>query len=453
MNTTATEIRVIAKEACIYGFPMVDNMRVQYTYFTDKTNPDYKAPYNTLFNIPRVFTPEDKAIQTPNSDTPYSWIGLDLRAEPIVFTVPPIPRERYWSLQLIDLYTHNFDIPGSRATGNAGGSLLIAGPNWQGEQPPSIAKVIRCETEIASAQFRTQLFNPADLDNVKTIQSKYVVKPLSAFLGQPSPKSVASINFPKPLTPVTQKTSLEFYTLLNFYLQFCPTHPSEQDLMDRFAKIGVGAGQTFAAGKLSPETKELIEAGMADAWDEFKGLLGRINKGEVTSGDAFGTREYLKNNYLYRMGAAVTGIYGLSKEEAIYLPYFIDGDGQKLNGVNHYTLCFKKDQLPPTDSFWSLTMYEQPSSLLVKNPIDRYLLNSTMLSQFKFDDNGGLTFYVQNESPGKKKEANWLPSSKGPFWVVLRLYVPKPEALDGRWIAPPLKRSIHSTATTPAEHG
>jgi hypothetical protein len=181
--------------------------------------------------------------------------------------------------------------------------------------------------------------------------------------------------------------------------------------------------------------------------------LGRINKGEVTSGDAFGTREYLKNNYLYRMGAAVTGIYGLSKEEAIYLPYFIDGDGQKLNGVNHYTLCFKKDQLPPTDSFWSLTMYEQPSSLLVKNPIDRYLLNSTMLSQFKFDDNGGLTFYVQNESPGKKKEANWLPSSKGPFWVVLRLYVPKPEALDGRWIAPPLKRSIHSTATTPAEHG
>ena len=273
MNTTATEIRVIAKEACIYGFPMVDNMRVQYTYFTDKTNPDYKAPYNTLFNIPRVFTPEDKAIQTPNSDTPYSWIGLDLRAEQIVFTVPPIPRERYWSLQLIDLYTHNFDIPGSRATGNAGGSLLIAGPNWQGEQPPSIAKVIRCETEIASAQFRTQLFNPADLDNVKTIQSKYVVKPLSAFLGQPSPKSVASINFPKPLTPVTQKTSLEFYTLLNFYLQFCPTHPSEQDLMDRFAKIGVGAGQTFAAGKLSPETKELIEAGMADAWDEFKGLL------------------------------------------------------------------------------------------------------------------------------------------------------------------------------------
>jgi hypothetical protein len=169
-------------------------------------------------------------------------------------------------------------------------------------------------------------------------------------------------------------------------------------------------------------------------------LLGRINKGEVTSGDAFGTREYLKNNYLYRLGAAVTGIYGLSKEEAIYLPYFVDGDGQKLDGVNRYTLRFKKGQLPPANSFWSLTLYDQPASLLVANPINRYLLNSTMLSQFKMDDDGGLTLYVQNESPGKDKEANWLPSPKGPFWVVLRLYVPKPEALEGKWIAPPIKR-------------
>jgi hypothetical protein len=439
MDMTAAEARAIAKEAYIYGFPMVDNLRVQYAYFTDKKDPDYKAPYNTLFNIPRVFTPDDKAIQTPNSDTPYSWIGLDLRAEPIVFTVPPIAPERYWSLQLIDLYTHNFDIPGSRATGNDGGSFLIAGPKWHGEKPQGITKVIRCETEIASAQFRTQLFNPADLDNVKKIQTQYVVKPLSAFLGQPAPKAAPSIDFPKPLTPVTQKTSFEFYTLLNFYLKFCPTHPSEKALMDRFAKIGVGAGQTFDASKLSPETKQAIEAGMADAWAEFKDLLGRINKGEVTSGDVFGTREYLKNNYLFRMAAAVLGIYGLSKEEATYLPYFVDGDGQKLDGVNHYTLRFKKGQLPPANSFWSLTLYDQPASLLVANPINRYLLNSTMLSQFKMDDDGGLTLYVQNESPGKDKEANWLPSPKGPFWVVLRLYVPKPEAFNGQWKQPKLK--------------
>ena len=437
---TPVEARAIAKEAYIYGFPMVDNMRVQYTYFTDKKDPDYKAPYNTLFNIPRVFTPDDKTIQTPNSDTPYSWIGIDLRAEPIVFTVPPIDKERYWSLQLIDLYTHNFDIPGSRTTGNDGGSFLIAGPKWHEEKPQGITKVIRCETEIASAQFRTQLFNPADLDNVKKIQSQYIVKPLSAFLGQQAPKAAPSIDFPKPLTPVTQKTSLEFFTLLNFYLQFCPTHPSEQALMDRFAKIGVGAGQTFDASKLSPEMKKAIEAGMADAWAEFEDLVGRINKGEVTSGDAFGTREYLKNNYLYRLAAAVIGIYGLSKEEAIYPTYFVDGDGQKLDGANRYTLRFAKGQLPPVTSFWSLTMYDQPASLLVANPINRYLLNSTMLSQFKMDDDGSLTLYVQNESPGKDKETNWLPSPKGPFWVVLRLYWPNAEVLEGKWIAPPIKR-------------
>ena len=134
-GVASSDIREIAKEAYIYGFPMVDNYRVQYSYFVDPNNPDYKAPYNQLFNIPRVFTPEDKAIQTPNSDTPYSWIGLDLRAEPIVFTVPPIEKERYWSLQLIDLYTHNFDYLGSRTTGNNGGSYMIAGPQWQGETP------------------------------------------------------------------------------------------------------------------------------------------------------------------------------------------------------------------------------------------------------------------------------------------------------------------------------
>jgi hypothetical protein len=438
---TPAEARAIAKDAYIYGFPLVDNMRVQYTYFTDKKDPDYKAPYNTLFNIPRVFTPDDKAIQTANSDTPYSWIGLDLRAEPIVFTVPAIARERYWSLQLIDLYTHNFDYLGSRTTGNDGGSFLIAGPKWRGEKPKGITKVIRCETEIASAQFRTQLFNPADLDNVKQIQAQYIVKPLSAFLGQPASKAAPWIDFPQPLTPATQRTSLEFFTLLNFYLQFCPTHPSEEVLMDRFAKIGVGAGRPFDASKLSPETKQAIEGGIADAWAEFQDWVGRVNKGEVSSGDVFGTREYLKNNYLYRMGAAVLGIYGNTKEEAIYPVYYVDGDKQKLDGSNRYTLRFAKGQLPPVHSFWSLTMYDQPESLLVHNPINRYLLNSTMLSEFKIDDDGGLTLYIQHESPGKDKEANWLPAPTGPFSVIMRLYWPKAEALDGTWTAPPLQKT------------
>jgi hypothetical protein len=437
-DVTPAEARAIAKEAYIYGFPMVDNMRVQYSYFTDMGSLEYKAPYNTLFNIPRVFTPDDKAIQTPNSDTPYSWIGLDLRAEPIVFTVPPIPEGRYWSFQLYDLYTHSVDYLGSRATGNDGGNFMFAGPSWQGGTPKGITKVIRCETAIASGQFRTQLFNPADLDNVKAIQKQYIVKPLSAFLGQPVPAAAPAIMFPKPLTPDAQKTSLEFFNLLNFYMQFCPTHASEKELMARFAKIGVGAGHNFDASKLSPEMKQAIEAGMADAWEEADLQKQRVIRGEIASGDVFGTRDYLKNNYNYRMLAAALGIYGNTKEEAMYPAYYADGAGQKLDGANRYTLRFGPGQLPPVNSFWSLTMYEMPASLLVANPLNRYLLNSTMLSQFKKDADGGLTFLIQNESPGDDKEANWLPAPKGPFSLMMRLYWPKAEALEGKWTAPPL---------------
>jgi hypothetical protein len=161
----------------------------------------------------------------------------------------------------------------------------------------------------------------------------------------------------------------------------------------------------------------------------------------VTSGDVFGTREYLKNNYLYRMTAAVLGIYGNSKQEAMYPAYYVDEAKQKLDGANRYSLRFAPGQLPPVNAFWSLTMYEQPASLLVANPINRYLVNSPMLPQFVKDADGGLTLYVQNESPGKDKEANWLPAPKGPFSTIMRLYWPKPEALDGNWKQPPMTKT------------
>jgi hypothetical protein len=419
---------------------MVDSYRIQYAYFVNRENPEFKAPWNQIRNIPRVFTPEDKAVQTPNSDTPYSMAGLDLRAEPIVLTVPSIEKERYFSVQLIDLYTHNFDYLGSRATGNGGGSFLIAGPGWKGETPKGVTKVIRSETEIVLAAYRTQLFNPSDLDNVKKVQDGYKVQPLSAFLGQSAPKAAPVIDFIKPLTPEQQKTSLEVFNIVNFVLQFCPTHPSEKELMARFAKIGVGAGKTFNASKLSPEVKAAMEQGIADAWAAFAEFKKQADAGTVTAGDVFGTREYLKNNYLYRMTAAVLGIYGNSKQEAMYPMYSVDADGQKLDGANRYTLRFAPGQLPPVNAFWSLTMYELPASLLVANPLNRYLLNSPMLPQFKRDADGGLTLYIQNESPGADKEPNWLPAPKGPFIMFMRLYWPKAEAMNGTWKQPPLQR-------------
>jgi hypothetical protein len=440
-SVTPAEARAIARDAYIYAFPMVDSYRVEYDYFVNRESPEFKAPWNQIRNIPRVFTPADTAVQTPNSDTPYSFVGMDLRSEPIVLTVPPMEKNRYFSIQLVDSYTFNFDYIGSRTTGNDGGSFLIAGPNWKGAIPKGVKKVFHSETTLGIALYRTQLFNPGDIDNVKKIQDGYKVQSLSAFLGQPAAKAAPAINFVKPLTPAEERTSPEVFNILNFVLQFCPTQPSEKELMARFAKIGIGAGKTFDAGKLSPEMKKAIEDGIADAWANFADFKKqKIETGKVTSGDVFGTRAYLKNNYLYRMAAAVLGIYGNSKQEAMYSVYLVDSDGHNLEGANRYTLRFAPGQLPPVNAFWSLTMYELPASLLVANPINRYLLNSAMLPQFKRDADGGITFYIQNESPGADKEANWLPAPKGPFVVFMRLYWPKPAELDDKWKHPPMQQ-------------
>jgi hypothetical protein len=439
VGVSPAEARAIAKEAYVYGFPLVDNYRIQHSYFVDKANAEFKAPFNQIHNVPRVYTPADTAIQTPNSDTPYSFVGMDLRADPMVLTVPVIEKERYFSIQLIDAYTFNFDYIGSRTTGNDGGSYMIAGPNWKGETPKGVMKVFRAETEFAFAVYRTQLFKPDDLDNVKKVQAGYKAQTLSAFLGIAAPPAAQVIDFIKPLTPAAEKTSPEFFNILNFVLRFCPTDASETELMARFAKIGVGAGKTVDVSK--PEMRAAIEQGMGEAWVAFAELEKEFAAGKVTSGDVFGTRAFLKNNYLYRMAAAVLGIYGNSKQEAMYPLYAEDESKQKLTGANRYTVRFAPDQLPPVNAFWSLTMYELPASLLVANPINRYLINSPMLPQLKRDADGGLTLLIQNESPGKDKEANWLPAPKGPFMMAMRLYWPKEQAVQGKWAAPPLQRA------------
>jgi hypothetical protein len=276
---------------------------------------------------------------------------------------------------------------------------------------------------------------------VKKVQAGYKVQPLSQFLGKPAPPAAPTIDFIKPLTPEQQRTSLQFFNILNFVLQFCPTDPSEQDLMARFAKLNIGARKSFDADKLSPEMKKAVEDGVADAWQVFAEAKKQGDEGKLTAGDVFGTREYLKNNYTYRMLAAVLGIYGNSKQEAMYPAYTLDANGQKLDGANRYTLRFAAGQLPPVDAFWSLTMYEMPSSLLVANPLNRYLINLPMLPDLKRDTDGGLTLYIQHDSPGKDKESNWLPAPNGPFAMFLRLYWPKPEALDGSWKQPSLRRA------------
>jgi hypothetical protein len=369
-------------------------------------------------------------------------MGVDLRAEPVVLSVPAIAKERYYSLQFIDLYTFNFAYVGSRATGSDAGHYLLAGPDWKGEVPAGINGVIRCETQLACVVYRTQLFGDGDLAEVKKIQAQYVVQPLSRFLGRAAPPASPPIAFIKPLTPEAQKSDPQFFGLLNFLLGFAPTHPSEAALMERFAKIGVGRGQSFDFAAMTAEQRAALKQGMADAWEAFaKFKKESVDTGRKSSADCFGTREFLKNDYLMRMAGAVLGIYGNSKAEAMYPLYFVDAEGKPLDGKSgRYALHFAPGQLPPVNAFWSLTMYELPASLLVENPLNRYLINSPMLKDLVKDADGGCTLYVQNDSPGGDKEKNWLPAPAGPFLLVLRLYWPKDEALDGRWKAPPLVR-------------
>lgn len=442
-SVSPEEAQALAKEAYVYGNPLVDNYRIIYNYFVDTASPEFKTPFNTIRNIPKVYTPEDKAVQTPNSDTPYSMACLDLRAEPVVITVPAIEENRYFSVQMIDGFTHNFYYIGTRTTGNAGGSYLFVGPNWQGDLPTGFTAVVRCETQFAVAVVRTQLFDPSDIENVKEVQAGYVVQPLSAYRQDASPTPAEGVEFIKPLSKEDQQSNLAFFNQLNFWLQFCTVHPSEKELMDRLAKIGVVPGKTFDAEALSPELKDALLAGIQDAWKALDDLrAGDIKNGRVTSGDLFGTREFLKNNYLYRFAGAAIGIYGNSRDEAMYPFYQVDSGGQPLDASkNSYTLTLRPEDLPPVNSFWSFTMYEMPASLLTPNPINRYLINSPMLPKLKMNKDRTITLYIQHQSPGKDKESNWLPAPNGPFMVVLRLYWPKPEAINGTWKRPELTSS------------
>jgi hypothetical protein len=210
-----------------------------------------------------VYTPQDTTVVTPNSDTPYSFVGMDLRAEPFVFCNPEIEKGRYFSVQLVDMYTFNFGYAGSRTTGNGPGCFMVAGPAWKGATPPGIKKVFRCETHFALAIIRTQLFDPTDIENVKKIQAGYRALPLSRFLNKASPPAASEVAWPKI---DKQMAEVDPFRYLNFLLQFCPpTGPAavEVPLRARFAKIGIEAGKPFPPpGDLTPEQKASLEEGI-----------------------------------------------------------------------------------------------------------------------------------------------------------------------------------------------
>lgn len=430
------QARATAKDAYIWGFPLVENYKTLYQQAIDKGGPNFHAPLNEVGSLANVATPKDTAIITPNSDTPYSFLWMDLRAEPLVLSIPAMGEKRYFSVQLIDLYTFNFDYINQSVTKGKAGNFLIAGPDWNGETPKGIDKVFRSETPFAYGLMRTQLFDAKDLDNVKRLQAQYKVQPLSAFAGTPTPPAAPAVQFPP--YDAAKANDLGFFSYLAFLLQYAPMNADEASLRERLAKIGVVPGKPFDENALSPAMRQALLDGIGDANKELENFVAtKVTTDEVSSADLFGTRAHLKGNALYRFAGAKQGIYGNSASEADYQAYYVDAKGEPLDGSKHdYVLRFPKDGLPPTNAFWSMTLYDGKTKLLVDNPLNRYLINSPMLASLKHDADGSIALYVQNASPGKDKEANWLPAPAGPFYVVLRNYSPKAEVVDHTWKKP-----------------
>ncbi len=433
-------------DAYVYGFPMVANYKAMYQLNVDKTSGQYKGPFNQIHNDAQVFTYKDTSIVTPNSDTPYSMLQMDLRAEPMVICVPQVGKTRYYSVQLVDMYTFNYGYMGSRATGNDAGCFMVAGPGWNGATPSGIKQVFRAETQFSLAIFRTQLFSPDDIDNVKKIQAGYTAQPLSAFAHLPAPNQPPLPDFPK-FTEASFKK--DFPDTLAFLLQFCPPPSEETALRAKLAEVGIEPGKPFDFSKLSEMQKIDDGEAMKDAFasiEKRRDDLGKsVNGWRVAS--AFGDRSFYDGDYLLRASAALAGIYGNDAVEAMYPMTTHDEKGEPLDGHSHnYTLTFAPDGLPPVNAFWSVTMYDGKTQLLIENPINRYLINSLMLPSLARGADGSLTLYIQKDMPAADKKANWLPAPDGPIYLVMRLYWPKetpPSILpagSGTWQPPPVVR-------------
>ena len=289
----------------------------------------------------------------------------------------------------------------------------------------SIKKVFRSSTQFSAVAYRTQLFNPEDMPNVVKIQAGYKVQPLSQYLKQPAPPAAPTVNFPE-INAEMVKTG--FFDYLAFALQFAPAGPEEKEIRAKLAHLGLEAGKKFTIKDLSPEQQAQLVAGVKEGEAKIAQYLesGQKNINGWKVGSLFGDRAFYNGNWLKRAAAAQGGIYGNDAAEAMYPMTKTLAEGEALDGSKHnYTLTFAAGQFPPVNAFWSVTMYDGKSQLLIKNPINRYLINSPMLPDMKKNEDGSLTLYIQKDSPGADKESNWLPAPNGPIYLVMRLYWPK----------------------------
>jgi len=402
------------------------------------------------FNNYRTYpTANDRRVVRPNFDTLYSVAWLNLTDGPVIVSAPDTSG-RYYLLPMLDMWTDVFASPGWRTTGTGAGHFLVAGPGWRPDlrdrfidefKLPKDTQRIDAPTPYVWIIGRTKTDGPPDYDAVHKVQAGYQITPLSEWGKAPSPPPAQidpSVDMKTP--PKVQVDTMpaeKYFGYAAELLKLHPPHLTDQPIVAQMRRIGIEPGKSFEPDKLDPAVRKALATAPADGQQLMKWkvpTLARIVNGWSMNTDTMGV---YGNYYLKRAIVAQLGLGANLPEDAIYPMNLADESGKPLDGANRYTIHFDKGATPPAAAFWSITLYDS-EGFQVANVLNRFAVSSWM--PFVYNPDGSLDLYFQNESPGKEREANWLPAPKGPFNLTMRLYAPKSDALTGRWSPPPVVR-------------
>jgi len=435
---TEAEAHAIAVDAYIYFYPLLSMDISRKTFTNVEPGKEFgKGPMNLFTNVPAYPPADFKGVVRSNFDTLYSIAWLDMTKEPAVVTAPDT-NGRYYLLPMLDMWTDAFASPGWRTTGTQAGNFLVTPPGWNGTVPAGMSR-INAPTPHVWVIGRTKTDGPPDYDAVHKIQAGYKVTMLSDWGKTPRPVEVKidpSVDMKTP--PKVQVDTMaagKYFAYAAELLKVEPPHITDEPILARMKKIGIEPGKSFDISKLDPVVQKAIASApeVAQKLMAWKlPTLARVANGWSMNTDTVGV---YGNYYLKRAILAQQGLGANVPEDAIYPINLGDESGKPLDGANKYTMTFEKGAMPPVNAFWSVTLYDS-DGFQVGNSLNRFAVSSWM--PFKYNADGSLDLYFQNESPGKDKEANWLPAPKAPFNLLLRMYAPKSEALTGRWNPPPV---------------
>ncbi len=428
---TPEEARKIAKESYIAMYPLVYNYGTMYAQAINGNAPEYVGGFG-VYRHYGLASPANKDIPTPNNNTPYSWAWVDLRAEPWVLTMPPSDGNRYYTSQWDDLWGYVLDAPGSIKDGQGGGNYLLCTVDYKGELPKGIKRAIVGESKFLGTLTRTGVNGDGDVPKMKAVQAGYKLQPLSKFLGNSAPSPAPKIEWPA-YDAGALKTA-DFFKFANLMLQYTISNPADKPILDNAAKIGVAPGKIWDTTKMDPAIVKAIEEGIADANKEIESEIPKVKD----ASKFFNTREFVKEDYLNRTLGVVMGQFGNFAEQAFYTTWAKDDKGNDLDASkSNYSITFPANGTPKVKFFWSLTMYDLPGRFLVANQINRYSIGS-QTTGLKKEKDGSIIIYIQTSSPGKDKESNWLPTPNAPFFIVMRMYGPDRNIIEGKYVSPQL---------------